>query len=230
MPHSHTRRRAAAADRALSVSRQSMAANLLLAVFKLIAGVAAGSAAMVSDAVHSASDMGSTLIVMVSVRMSARQADADHEYGHERMEAIAAIVMSFALMLTGAGIGWSGLQGLLHPQDQGIPGVLAMVAAAVSILVKELMYRVTMSTAKELNSTALAADAWHHRADAMSSVGSLAGIGASRLGWRWGDPLASLLISLLVIKAGVDTFRSAADQLTDKACDPELEKRMRRTI
>ena len=218
-------------QQAVSISRWSLAANLVLALFKLAAGLLARSSAMVSDAVHSASDMGTTLVVIASVRLSSRKADRDHEYGHERLEAVAAIVMSFALVLTGAGIGWQGIRELLAPAEgAAAPGALALAAALVSILVKEAMYRVTMRTAKRLNSTALAADAHHHRSDALSSVGSLAGIAASRLGWAWGDPLACLLISLLVIKAGIDTFRGAADQLTDKACEPELEARMRRSI
>lgn len=218
-------------EQAVSLSKWSLAANLLLALFKLAAGILAHSAAMVSDAIHSASDMGTTLVVIASVRLSSRKADRDHEYGHERIEAIAALLMAVALVLTGAGIGWQGLQHLIWPQqDAAMPGLLAVAAAVVSILVKELMYRVTIRTAARLDSPALAADAHHHRSDALSSIGSLAGIAAARFGWAWGDPLASLLISMMVIWAGIETFRGATDQLTDKACAPELESSMRASI
>lgn len=215
-------------QRALRLSRWSMLANLLLALGKLAAGLLASSAAMVSDAVHSAGDMGTTLAVIVSVRLSSRGADEDHPYGHERLEAIAAILMAVALALTGAGIGWSGLRSLLCPPEGGaaVPGLLAAAAALVSIVVKEAMYRVTIRTAREIDSPALRADAWHHRADALSSIGSLVGILLSRMGLPWGDPMAAILIAVMIIKAGYDTFVAAAEQLTDKACDQDTEKRL----
>jgi len=225
---------------AMKVSAWSIIANLGLTVFKILAGIFGKSAAMVSDGIHSATDAVSTVMVMISMRMAAREADDGHQYGHERLEAIAAILLAVALALTGVGIGWSGIQTILRmtgPEavsDAGntaeIPGVLALIAAAVSILVKEIMYHVTAHTARRIGSTAMMADAWHHRSDALSSIGSLVGVLLARFGYAWGDPAASIIISLMIIKAGIDIFRAAAAQLTDHAAEPELEHEMRATI
>lgn len=217
---------------AMRVSRRSIAVNLLLTIFKLLAGIFANSGAMISDAVHSASDVFSTVMVMVSVKLAGRRADDDHEYGHERQECIAAILLSVALALTGIGIGYSGALKILAAAYDGlaIPGVLALIAAAASIAAKEGMYWYTRFAAKKTGSTALMADAWHHRSDALSSVGSLVGIAAARMGYPIADPIASIVICAFILKVSVDIFRTAAGQLTDRACPPEVELRMRIVI
>ncbi len=214
---------------AMRVSRRSIAVNLLLTLFKLLAGVLANSSAMISDAVHSASDVFSTFIVMISVKLAGRKADAGHEYGHERMECIASILLAVVLALTGVGIGYSGIQKIYSASYDTleIPGVLALVAALVSIAAKEAMYWYTRAAARKIGSTALMADAWHHRSDALSSIGSLLGILGARLGYPVCDPLASVVICLFILKASIDIFRNAAGQLTDRACDPETERDMR---
>lgn len=214
---------------ALRTSAVTMAANLLLSLGKLAAGLLAHSAAMISDAVHSASDVFSTLIVIVGVRLSGRAADREHPYGHERMECVAAIVLAFILFMTGLFIGWGGLRIVLRSDASAleVPGLAALIAAIVSILVKEGMFQYTRRQALAVDSSALMADAWHHRSDALSSVGALIGIAGARLGLPILDPLASLVICVFILKAALDIFRDAVDRMVDRSCDPETEAAIR---
>jgi len=214
---------------ALRVSRGSIAANLFLSAFKLLAGVLARSGAMVSDAVHSASDVFSTIIVIVGVRLSARDSDREHPYGHERLECVAALLLAVVLLITGLVIGWQGVRklGAAQAGELPVPGVLALVAAAVSILVKELMFRVTRRWARRLDSGALMADAWHHRSDALSSVGALIGVGGARLGLPLLDPLASVVICVFIVRAAVGIFRDAIDKMVDRSAGEETEQALR---
>ena len=201
---------------AMKVSAVSIAVNLILSVLKLIAGIVAHSGAMVSDAIHSASDVGSTLIVIVGVRLSGKQSDQEHPYGHERMECVSSIILSGLLLATGIGIGISGLETIVKStsgQAIEIPGMLALIAAVVSIVVKEWMFWYTRGAAKKINSGALMADAWHHRSDAMSSVGAFVGIFGARMGYPILDPIASVVICLLIGKASIDIFRDAVDKI-----------------
>ncbi|MDO5549114.1 MAG: cation diffusion facilitator family transporter [Eubacteriales bacterium] len=213
---------------AMHVSRVSIAGNLLLSLFKLVAGLLAHSGAMISDAIHSASDVISTIIVMVGIRMSNKASDRDHQYGHERMECVAAILLSIALGATGLGIGASGLNKILSAAEipLTVPGRLALAAAVISILSKELMYQYTRFAAKRIRSSALLADAWHHRSDALSSIGSFIGIFGARLGFPVLDPLASIVICLFIIKAAYDIFRDAISKMTDRAADEKTAHRI----
>ncbi len=218
---------------AMKVSGVSIAVNLLLSVLKLIAGILAQSGAMISDAVHSASDVGSTFIVMIGVTLSGKKSDKEHQYGHERMECVSSIILSGLLLATGLGIGLGGVENILkssHGEAIAIPGVLALVAAVVSIVVKEWMFWYTRGAAKKINSGALMADAWHHRSDAMSSIGAFVGIFGARMGFPILDPLASVVICLLIVKAAVDIFRDAIDKMVDHSCDEKTEDQMRETI
>lgn len=218
---------------AMKVSGVSIAVNLLLSAFKLVAGILAQSGAMISDAVHSASDVGSTLIVMVGVALSGKDSDKEHQYGHERMECVSSIILSGLLLATGLGIGFSGVENILkssHGEAIAIPGILALVAAIVSIVVKEWMFWYTRGAAKKINSGALMADAWHHRSDAMSSIGAFVGIFGARMGFPILDPLASVVICLLIIKASVDIFQDAINRMVDHSCDEKTEDQMRETI
>lgn len=157
---------------AMRVSVISVIVNLVLSAFKLLAGIFANSGAMISDAVHSASDVFSTFIVMIGVTISGKKADKEHPYGHERMECVAAIVLAVILFATGLGIGWSGIQKIffMNSDSLEVPGMLALIAALVSIVTKEWMYWFTKFTADKIRSDALRADAWHHRSDALSSI------------------------------------------------------------
>ncbi len=217
---------------AMHVSRISIFVNMLLSAGKLLAGILASSGAMISDAVHSASDVFSTIIVMVGIRMSNKAADKEHPYGHERMECVAAILLSVVLALTGLKIGASGVEKIMggRYEELQIPGVAALAAAVLSILVKEWMYWYTRFYAKKINSAALMADAWHHRSDALSSVGAFVGIFGARMGFPVMDPLASVVISVFILKASYDIFRDAVDKMVDKACDDKVEKELREFV
>ncbi len=213
---------------AIKVSVVSVVWNLILSVFKLIAGVLAHSGAMVSDAVHSASDVFSSIIVMIGVRISGKASDKDHPYGHERMECVAAIVLATVLAGTGFGIGYAAVKTLADGEYASeMPGMLALIAAVVSILVKEAMFWYTRHYAKKIDSSAVMADAWHHRSDALSSVGALIGIGGARLGFPVMEPVASVVICIFIEKAAFDIFKDAIDKMVDKACDEQTEEDLR---
>ena len=217
---------------AVHVSKVTIVWNLILSVFKFYAGLAASSGAMVSDALHSASDVFSTVIVIIGVKMAAKDADKEHPYGHERLECVAALLLAVALGITGALIGISGLKKIININANPIvePGKLALCAAVVSIIIKEIMYWYTRSAAKKINSGALMADAWHHRSDALSSVGSFAGILGARLGFPALDPAASIIICLFIIKAAYGIFSEAIRKMTDHACDDEFVERLKEKI
>lgn len=214
---------------AMQVSANSIAVNLMLSIFKLIAGLLASSGAMISDAIHSASDVFSTIIVIIGVKISGKASDEDHPYGHDRFECVASIILAILLGVTGVGIGLTGVQKLMagHYDTLAVPGVLALAAAVISIVVKEIMYWYTRNAAKKINSGALMADAWHHRSDALSSVGALVGIAASRMGYPLMDPLASLVICVFIEKAALDIFKDAINKMVDKACDEDTEQAIR---
>ena len=206
---------------AMQVSINSIIVNLILSVGKLAAGILANSAAMISDAIHSASDVFSTFIVMAGVKISNKASDAEHQYGHERLECVAAIILAIVLALTGLGIGYAGLEKILHASadDLKIPGSLALAAAVISIIVKESMFWYTKKAALKINSGALMADAWHHRSDALSSVGSFIGILGARMGYPVLDPLASVVICLMIVYAAYEIFKDAIDKMIDRSCD-----------
>ena len=217
---------------AMRVSYISILGNVLLSVFKLMAGIFAHSGAMISDAVHSASDVFSTFVVMIGIKISARASDKEHPYGHERMECVAAIVLATILCITGLGIGKNAIAKLQDGNDAGmvIPGILALVAAIVSIVVKEAMFWYTRGAARKIDSGALMADAWHHRSDALSSVGALVGILFARNGYPIMDVVASLIICVFIVKASYDIFKDAVDKMVDKACDEETERELKNFV
>lgn len=211
------------------ISLQCMVGNAVLTVFKLISGILAHSGAMISDAIHSASDIFSDLIVAVGLRISARDADANHPYGHERFECVASIILSVILALVGGGIGLSAIRAIVGEGagEYVEPGLLALAAAIVSIVVKEGMYRYVRGYAQRYKSPALNAEAWHHRSDALSSIGALAGIAGARLGVRVMEPIASLVICVFILKAAVQIFMDAVNRMVDRSCDDELETALR---
>ena len=213
---------------ALRVSGLSILINLLLTAGKLLAGLLARSGAMISDAVHSASDVFSTLIVMIGVKLSGKESDREHPYGHERMECVAAILLSGILLATGLLIGYQGIRSILSEREElQSPGILAAVAAGVSILTKELLFHYVCHQARKLDSPALMAEAWHHRSDALSSIGALAGILGARAGFPVLDPLASVVICVFIAKAAFDIFRDAVNKMVDHSCDEETETAIR---
>ena len=208
------------------LSRVGILGNVILSAFKLFAGIFGHSGAMISDAVHSLSDVFATLIAYIGVVLSKQEADKEHPYGHERFECIASLILGMILAATGLGIGYSGIQTLLKARagtaEIAIPTLLPLIAAIVSVLVKEGMYWYTMYYAKKLDSAAFKADAWHHRSDAFSSVGSFIGIGAAKLGFPIMDPLASLIICLFILKVAFDISKDALNKMTDTSCRDEF--------
>ncbi len=210
------------------VSVTSITGNMILSGFKLIAGIAAHSNAMISDAIHSASDVFSTVVVMIGIRLASKKADKEHPYGHERLECVAAIILAMVLFMTGLGIGMEALKNILSGSynDLQVPGILALVAAAVSIAAKEAMFWYTKYYAVRIDSSALLADAWHHRSDAFSSVGALIGIVGARQGFPVMDSIASLVIFAFILKAAYDIFKDAIDKMVDHSCDEETERQI----
>ena len=211
------------------VSFVTIIGNILLSVIKLIAGFIAHSNAMISDAIHSASDVFSTFVVIIGIKLASKKADKEHPYGHERLECVAAIVLSMVLFITGFGIGAAALKNITSGDYNNIvvPGILALVAAIVSIVSKEAMYWYTRYNAKRIDSSALMADAWHHRSDAFSSIGALIGIAGARLGFPIMDSIASLIIFVFIIKAAYDIFKDAIDKMVDHACDDDTVNQIR---
>lgn len=217
---------------ALRVSKVSIMVNIVLSVLKLAAGIVAHSGAMISDAIHSASDVFSTIIVIMGVMISNKEADKEHPYGHERMECAAAIILATVLVITGLGIGESGVKKIIGGNygKLAVPGMFALICAVISIVVKEWMYWYTKISADKIHSDALRADAWHHRSDALSSIGALIGIGGARMGFRVLEPIASVVICIFIFKAAIDIFKDALDKMVDTACDDEEEDKFRAVI
>ena len=204
--------------------------NLVLSVFKFLVGIFGNSQALVSDAIHSASDVVSTVAVMFGINLSAKKSDSLHQYGHERIECIFSIILAMMLFITGVGIGVTAIKTIVSGAEIEIPSKMALVAAAVSIAVKEWMYHYTKRTANKINSTAMLADAWHHRSDALSSVGSLIGVGGALLGFTICEPIASIVICIFIGKASVDIFMDAVNRLIDRSCTDEETEKIRECI
>ena len=216
---------------AMKVSIISIIANVVLAAFKLVAGVFAHSGAMISDAIHSASDVFSTFVVMIGIKIASKEPDEEHPYGHERMECVAAIILATILCITGLGIGKNALSNITgNSGEMAVPGVLALIAAIVSIIVKEAMFWYTRHYAKKIDSGALMADAWHHRSDALSSIGAFIGIIFARMGYVMMDSIACLVICVFIVKAAYDIFKDAIDKMVDKSCSLEVEAEIRTIV
>ena len=217
---------------AVKVSAVSIIGNLILSAFKLFAGITAHSGAMVSDAVHSASDVFSSFIVIIGVKISAKASDKEHPYGHERLECVSAVVLAVILLVTGLIIGADAVQNISQGNFSRIkvPARLALISAGISIISKELMFWYTRYYAKNLRSDALMADAWHHRSDTLSSVGALIGIAGARMGYPVLEPLASLLICVFIVKASIDIFKDAVNKMIDHSCDEKTENLIRKCV
>ncbi len=217
---------------AVKTSVVTIIANFVLTIFKLLAGIFGASMALISDAVHSASDVFSTIIVLAGVKVSAKKADKKHPFGHERFECVAAIILAMVLLATGAAIGYTGIKNIVTGEylNFELPKIIALVAAAVSIVVKEGMFWYTIAAAKKVNSSALKADAWHHRSDALSSVGSLIGVVGAMCGVPILDSVACLVICLMIIFAAIKIFVDAINKMTDEACDEKTEGEIREFI
>lgn len=214
----------------IRVSKISVAANIFLSAFKLMAGIVGHSGAMIADAVHSLSDVAGSGLVILGAHLSSRKSDREHQYGHERLECVVSLILANVLLLVAVGIGLEGVRGILNPEDAVIPGMLALVAAVISIVSKEALYWYTRAAAKRIDSVSLMAEAWHHRSDAISSVGSFIGIFGAMLGVPVLQPAVCILIAVLIFKVGIDIYRETMNKLIDKSCDEETAEKIRETI
>ena len=206
------------------------AGNVALLTFKFIAGVMGHSSAMIADAVHSLSDFITDVIVLAFVHVSAKPQDVGHDYGHGKYETFASFIIGLALIAAATGIIVSGIAKLIDwagGKQLAAPGWLALAAAIISIVVKEILYRYTVNRGKKLDSQALVANAWHHRSDAFSSIATAVGIGgAILLGQRWTvlDPLASVVVSLMLVKVAYNLLRTSASELTESSLSADIER------
>ena len=217
---------------AMRTARNSIGVNVLLSVFKLFAGIYANSAAMVADAIHSITDLISTVVVVIGIKVAGKQPDKEHPYGHERFESIATLVLVVLITSVGVGIGWAGVQTIITGDFTYIyaPGMLALIAAVVSIFIKEGLFWYVRAAAKKIDSSAMMADAWHSRADGLSSIGSFIGILGAMLGFPVLDSLAAVVICLFILKTAFSIALDAIGKLTDRACDDEIVEEMRNLI
>ncbi|NLY43414.1 MAG: cation transporter [Clostridiaceae bacterium] len=211
------------------ISKITILANVFLTLIKAVIGIIAHSSAMIADSIHTLSDVATTIAVMIGLRMSKKDEDADHPYGHEKIEPIVSSILASILFITALAIGYAGIKAILSKQIS-TPEPLAIYGAILSIAVKEWMYRYTVKGAKAIESTALLADAWHHRSDAFSSIGALLGITGAIMGYPILDPLAALIISILIAKVSIDIYSQAIRQLIDYAGDAEMIESIRQDI
>ena len=212
------------------------AVNLLLAGIKLAAGILGRSGAMVADAVHSFSDMATDVVVIAFAKISAKPKDEGHDYGHGKYETLATIIISLALAAVGTGILVNSIGAIRVVVDGGLPprpGPVALLAAAVSIVVKEILYRYTVREGRRVSSPSMIANAWHHRSDALSSLGTLAGIGCAYfLGdkWRIADPIAALVVAVFIFKIAFDLIRTGLDELLERSLPEDVEEEILRVV
>ena len=212
------------------------AVNLLLAGIKLAAGILGRSGAMVADAVHSFSDMATDVGGIAFAKISAKPKDEGHDYGHGKYETLATIIISLALAAVGTGILVNSIGAIRVVVDGGLlprPGTVALLAAAVSIVVKEILYRYTVREGRRVSSPSMIANAWHHRSDALSSLGTLAGIGCAYfLGdkWRIADPIAALVVAVFIFKIAFDLIRTGLDELLERSLPEDVEEEILRVV
>ena len=206
--------------------------NVILLVFKFIAGILGGSAAMIADAVHSLSDFLTDIVVIAFVRISSKPEDEDHDYGHGKYETLATSIIGLALLMVGLYIFYNGARQIwdvMHGAEIEQPGLVALIAAIVSILLKEWTYRFTVSVGKKVESQAVIANAWHHRSDALSSIGTAIGIGGAILlgkGWAVLDPIAALVVSVFIVKTALGLLSTSSGELLEKSLPKEVEKKI----
>lgn len=202
------------------VSKNTIIGNFILAFIKILIGFIARSTAMLADGMHSLSDVVTTIGVIIGLKLSHKEADKSHPYGHERIESITSLFLSTVLFLVAISIGYSGIIKIIN-HNYVTPGFSAIIAAITSIIVKELMYWYTIKYANEINSPSLKADAWHHRSDALSSIGALIGIAGARMGYPFLDPLVAIIIALVIIKVAFDICKQSIAQLIDEAASED---------
>lgn len=208
------------------VSFYTIIVNIVLGIFKIIAGILGKSSAMIADGIHTASDVITTIIVIIGLSIASKEADKDHPYGHEKFESAMAKLISMLLFATGLYLGYQGILALIQGEYTR-PGNIALFAAALSIIVKEGMYHYTINAAHKIKSTSMEADAWHHRSDAFTSIGTFLGILGAKFGLTFLDPLAAVIVSIFVMKVGVDLYLKSINELVDKSADSKTLEKIR---
>jgi len=215
---------------ALRVTWIGLAVNCLLTAVKFAAGVLGRSQAMIADSLHSLSDLASDIVVLFGFKLADRPIDETHDYGHGKFETLATVIIGLLLLFAGTGILYAGIKnitGIINGTVNTMPGWVAFFGALLSIIVKEWLYQITIKKGKEIKSNALIANAWHHRTDALSSVGALLGIGGAILlggKWRLLDPAAAAIVALLIIKVGFSIVKKSVNELLDASLCPDTEK------
>jgi len=217
---------------AMRAGRNSILVNVFLSAFKLFAGIFGNSVAMISDAVHSITDLFSTVIAMIGIKLANKKPDKTHPYGHENIDCIATLFLAILIFTVGLGIGWHGLQTVISGDysELSAPALIALIAAVLSIIVKESIFWYMRGVAKKVGSSVLMADAWHSRADGLSSIGSFIGILGARMGFPIFDPIAAIVICLFIVKTAFNIGDDAISKMTDKACDDKVVEDIRAII
>lgn len=212
------------------VNKTTIIINVILSIAKLVAGIIFVSFSVISDSVHTLSDIITTVIVMVGIKLANKPQDKEHNYGHEKIESIFTVILSFVLFAIGLFLGYQAITALIYGNNIKFSYLLIAVTV-LSIIVKELMYQYGMHYARKFNSSALKADAWHHRTDSLSSIAVLIGLVLTfTLGWTWAEPVATILIAVLIIKTSISIVNSAVSQLTDKAADQKTIDKIKEII
>ena len=215
-------------DEANKVQLQAIGWNIFLAFIKIIAGILGKSSVMIADGLHSASDIITSMGVLIGNYISSKPFDKEHNYGHEKAETLVSFLLSIILVGVALSIGYEASKSLFNIEGIAIPTLLPLVVSIISILIKEYQYRITIRIAKKINSPALKADAWHHRSDALSSIAAFVGIGGAMLGFKILEPLASIVVALFVCKVGYDILKNAVNELMDVSIDETYENEIKK--
>lgn len=213
-------------EEATKVTLISIMWNIILTLIKILGGVVGKSNAMIADGLHSASDIISSLGVLIGNKIAKTPHDKEHNYGHEKAETLVSFLLSMLLIYVALTISFNGVNSLLNLENVQVPTFLPLIISVISIGIKEYQYRITIKVAKKINSPSLKADAWHHRSDALSSVAAFIGIGGSLLGFKALDPIATVIVGLFVAKVGLDIFKEAINELMDYSIDEKDESQI----
>lgn len=213
-------------EKAKNVSIKTIFVNVILSIFKITAGIIGSSSAMFADGIHTLSDVLTTLVALIGIKVASKKADENHPYGHEKYESVFAKILSIILLLTGVAIGYEAIILLIKKEFQE-PGKISLYAAVISVMAKEWMYRYTLKASIEIKSISMEADAWHHRSDALSSIGTFIGILGARMGYPALDPIAGIVVAAMIIKVGVELYLKSVSELVDESADEETIEEIR---
>ena len=204
-------------DESNKVTLITILLNIGLTILKILAGILGNSTAIIADGLHSASDIITSIGILIGNKISRKPRDDEHQYGHEKAESLVSFILAAVLIIVALKIGYDGVKELFNINDILIPNALPLIVALISIGVKEYQYQITIRVAKRINSSSLKADAWHHRSDALSSIAAFVGIGGAMLGFKILDPIASIIVAIVVVKVGVNILKSACNELMDSS-------------